>query len=301
MALRERGADVVVRDLAELMIDDTNGYPERGASTTAIGDLPSALDKKGEISQRLEGRSLAVFLDYDGTLTPVVDDPAQASLSQETREIIKRLAAYCTVGIISGRDLADVQRLVGIEGIVYAGSHGFDIITAYGTYLEEGRWQRFLPVLDQAEATLRASLKDIPGARVERKRFAIAVHFRAVDDTHLEAVEERVDRVAAQQPELRRSGGKKIFELRPDIDWNKGKAMLSMLEALDLRSGDVVPLFIGDDVTDEDAFRAIRERGIGIVVGSEERQTAAHYALPDPTGVRTFLEGLITLATEGSP
>jgi alpha,alpha-trehalase len=185
--------------------------------------------------------------------------------------------------------------MVAIEGVVYAGSHGFDVAGPGASHRGQERWDRFLPSLDHAEKDLLRSLANIPGSRVERKRFAIAVHHRAMDDAYLEELEERVEQVAARQPELRKSTGKKIFELRPDIDWDKGTALLSLLEALDNDTGEVVPLFIGDDVTDEDAFRAIRERGIGIVVGDDERQSAAHYALRDPGEVRVFLETLIAL------
>jgi len=294
-ALKERGADVVVQDLAELGMGGAKGSPQPQATTRAMRDLPSAIENEQEIGHHLEGRTLAVFLDYDGTLTPIVAHPSDAVLPVDTREIVKRLATYCTVAVISGRDLADVRDMVSIEGIAYAGSHGFDIVGADGTHRDEKRWQRFLPALDHAEKELQRSLEDIPGARVERKRFAIAVHYRGMDDSYLETLEQRVDQVAAQEPELRKSGGKKVFELRPNVDWDKGKALLSLLEALGLDSGEVVPLFIGDDVTDEDAFQAIRDRGIGIVVGDDERQTAAHYALYDPGEVRPFLEALLTL------
>ena len=293
--LKARGAHVVVPDLAQLRVQGTNPSPEPGADVQAIRDLPSALENQQEIGRYLEGRTLAVFLDYDGTLTPIVAHPSEAVLPEDTREVVKRLAAHCTVAVISGRDLADVRDMVAIEGIVYAGSHGFDVVGADGTHRDEKRWQRFLPALDHAEKELQRSLEDIHGVRVERKRFAIAVHYRAMDDAYLEALEERVNEVAAQEPDLRKSGGKKVFELRPNIDWGKGKALLSLLETLDISSGDVMPLFIGDDVTDEDAFRAIRDRGIGIVVGDDERPTAAHYALHDPGEVRAFLETLIAL------
>ena len=294
-ALKERGADVVVQDLAELGMGGAKGSPQPQATTRAMRDLPSAIENEQEIGHHLEGRTLAVFLDYDGTLTPIVAHPSDAVLPEDTREVVKRLATYCTVAVISGRDLADVRDMVSIEGIAYAGSHGFDIVGADGTHRDEKRWQRFLPALDHAEKELQRSLEDIPGARVERKRFAIAVHYRGMDDSYLETLEQRVDQVAAQEPELRKSGGKKVFELRPNVDWDKGKALLSLLDALGLGDGEVVPLFIGDDVTDEDAFRAIRDRGIGIIVGDDERQTAAHYALYDPGEVRTFLEALLTL------
>jgi trehalose 6-phosphate phosphatase len=264
-------------------------------SSSAIKDLPYALESEREISWRLHQGKPAVFLDYDGTLTPIVDDPAQALLPLETRQVVQRLAGLCTAAIISGRDLDDVREMVRIEGIAYAGSHGFDIIGPDGQHRQQERWQDFLEPLDTAQEELRRWVKGIPGARVERKRFAVAVHYRAVDAALVDELEERVNTVVSRHPQLRKTGGKKIFELRPDVDWDKGKALLFLLEALGLPAGRTVPVFIGDDVTDEDGFRAISNSGITIVVGQEDRHTQAHYTLRDPEETRAFLEMLVKL------
>ena len=297
--LKKHGADMVVHDLAELRFGEASTGSDPEAAATSLRDLPSALTKK--TFRRLREHKLVIFLDYDGTLTPIVEDPAQAILPEKTRDVIRQLARHWTVAIISGRDLADVRSLVGIDDIVYAGSHGFDIAGPRDSYRNQEPGQRFLPALERAETRLRELLKDIPGARIERKRFTIAVHYRQVRKPHLPEVEQLVNQVLADQPSLRKSLGKKVFEIRPDVDWDKGKALLSLLEAVSISSGDAVPLFIGDDITDEDGFRAIRERGIGIAVGSEERPTAAHYKLKDTDEVREFLEGLVTLAEERVP
>src|SRR4029450_3453680 len=98
-----------------------------------VRDLPSALERANEIRSLLSVRRLAVFLDYDGTLTPIVERPEDALLPAETRAAIERLAALAPVAIVSGRDLADVRRLMGIEGITYAGSHGFDVLLPDGS------------------------------------------------------------------------------------------------------------------------------------------------------------------------
>lgn len=339
-ALREAGADLVVTDLGELSVEPPAGAPTEppveapaetptepsteaptGASTrppTADGrpirTLPSALDRWEEIARRLSGRRLAIFLDYDGTLTPIVDDPDEALLPDATRETLRRLARRFPVAVVSGRDLADVRDRVGLEGLHYAGSHGFDI---EGPDLRRQRGEAYLPALDAAREELAERLADIPGARVERKRFAIAVHHRRTPAEREAEVAERVAEVAAAHPELRRSAGKKVHELRPDVEWDKGRALLWLLDALDLEDEDVLPVYIGDDVTDEDAFRALRERaggpeprerdreggpepgdrggGLALVVRGEDdrRSTLAGYALEDPEAVRRFLEMLL--------
>ena len=280
-----RFADVVVRDLDEVRV--------AGQRTT--DSLPSALDRMEEIERRLRGRRPAVFLDYDGTLTPIVPRPEDARISEEMRQAVKELAARCPVAIVSGRDLRDVRQLAGVEEIFYAGSHGFDIAGPAGRKMEFQLGTDYLPALDKAEQALHEHLGDIEGAQVERKKFAIAVHFRRVTENRFREVEQAVEEVLAANQGLRKTGGKKIFELRPDIDWDKGKALLWLLEQLDLDGPEVLPLYLGDDLTDEDALRELQGRGLGILVRDEERPTAAAYALEDPDEVRRFLQQLTDL------
>lgn len=121
---------------------------------------------------------------------------------------------------------------------------------------------------------------------------AVAVHYRLVDGRQVPHVAEVVDSVAAGYPGLRVTGGKKIFELRPCLEWDNGRAVLWLLRALKLDLAAVCPIYIGDDETDEDAFEALAECGIGILVRDGPRETAARYALDDPEDVRRFLEGL---------
>ncbi|MCU0589229.1 MAG: trehalose-phosphatase [Syntrophobacteraceae bacterium] len=285
-ALLENGAHWVVEDLSEVCV--------AGDAETAE-PLPSALDELEALSRRAGGKRIAVFLDYDGTLTPIVETPDQAVMAEDMREAVMELSSHCPVGIISGRDLEDVQDKVGIRSIVYAGSHGFDITGPKGLQVEHTVGEEFLPALDRAEQSLFRSLGSIEGLIVERKKFAIAIHYRRVDPAGVERVEAVVDEVAASHPELRKSYGKKIFELQPRMDWHKGKALLSLLGALKLDRPDVLPFYIGDDVTDEDAFRALEGRGIGIVVRDLPYETAAAYSLRDPGEVRGFLLQLIPL------
>jgi trehalose-phosphatase len=278
-------ADVVVKDLAEVGVD--------GQRTT--GGLPSALERMEEIEHRLRGRRPAVFLDYDGTLTPIVPRPEDARISEEMRQTVKKLAARCPVAIVSGRDLQDVRQLAGIEEIFYAGSHGFDIAGPADRKMEFQQGTDYLPALDKAEQALHGRLENIEGAQVERKKFAIAVHFRRVAENRVPEVEQAVEAVLARSKGLRKTGGKMIFELRPDIDWDKGKALRWLLEKLELDGRDVFPLYLGDDLTDEDALRELQGRGLGILVRDEERPTAAAYALEDPDEVRRFLQRLTDL------
>jgi alpha,alpha-trehalase len=258
--------------------------------------LPSALEHVQEIAGAGD-RSLAIFLDYDGTLTPIVRHPEKAFLSDSTRQTLRTLAMQAPVAILSGRELEDVRKRVAIDGIVYAGSHGFDI--AGPRRLRRQEAIAFLPALDAAEKELREKLAGIAGALIERKRFSIATHYRNVNESDFPKLERAVSEVAAQHRELRRMEGKKVYELLPCTDWDKGKAVLWLLERLGLERAGVRPIYIGDDRTDEDAFRALQQRGVGIVVSEEPRATAANYSLKDPTEVERFLRELGAAAVAG--
>lgn len=278
-ALKQAGADRVVGDLREL-------------DRSAPGGGPNVQ----QIAERLSGKPLALFLDYDGTLTPIVRRPEDATLSDSMRELLLELAKHHTVAIVSGRDLRDVQAMVGLQNLVYAGSHGFDIHGPDGLEMQQEEASQTLPQLDSAERELTHKLEEISGARVERKRFAIAIHYREVDrEQDVEQIEQAVDEVLRAHPELRKRTGKKIFELQPDVDWDKGHAVRWLVETLHL-GNDVIVVYIGDDVTDEDAFRAVRsrDRGVGIRVGeTPSEETRAHYVVRDCGEVQRLLQSLI--------
>ena len=253
--------------------------------------IPSALNRLGEILAPARDKRIAMFLDYDGTLTPIVSHPEDAWLSDSMRRALRELAARMPVAILSGRDLDDVRRRVDIAGIVYAGSHGFDIAGPHGLRRQMG--SEFLPKLDTANKELQQALDGISGARVERKRLSIATHYRNVKEENVPRVKQAVGEVAWRHRELRKMTGKKVHELQPDIDWDKGRALMWLLETLALEGGNIFPIYIGDDRTDEDAFRVLKQRGIGILVSEKPRFTAARYLLRDPAEVERFLQVLI--------
>jgi trehalose-phosphatase len=257
--------------------------------------LPSALDHLDEVVEEVGERRPAVFLDYDGTLTPIVEHPDLAVLSDEVRAAVAALAEETVVAVLSGRDAADVRDKIALDGIYYAGSHGFDVVGPDGRRLGGGelaRFDRYLEPLAAAADEVAERLAGIPGANVERKRFAVAVHYRQVDPADVPAVDEAVRGVGERHPELRTTGGKMIHEFRPDVDWDKGRALLFLLERMGLGADDWLPFYLGDDLTDEDGFEALQGRGIGIVVGRDGPGSHARYLLEDPEEVRVLLERL---------
>lgn len=284
--LEHHGADIVVRDLSEI---DADAVPRRRSTA----ELPSALERLEEIGRWFQGGAAVVFLDYDGTLTPIVKRPEDADLDDSVRDALKSLARKCFVAIVSGRGLSDVRQRVGLDRLTYAGSHGFEIDGPDRERIRSEKGAETLPALDAAEEALQRRLEGIRGAQVERKKYSIAVHYRRVAEDQTPGVEKIVDEVLADHSGLRKGRGKKVFELQPDIEWDKGRAVVWLQEKLDLGGDRTRPIYIGDDVTDEDAFLALHERGVGIVVhGGEDRPTYAGYGLTDPEEVRRFLRKL---------
>ncbi len=294
-ALKEAGAQIVVGDPSELRFT-----PAEGLTLKTIASLPLAREREEEIGLRLAGTAPAVFLDYDGTLTPIVEDHTQAFLPEETRAALVELARHCPVAIVSGRDLATLRGLVGLEQVYYAGSHGFEIRGPSGWQESLDRGVEALPEIDAAEGELRARLAPVAGSAVERKRFSIAAHYRRVAAADVPRVEAVVDEVLAGRRGLRKGHGKKVFEVQPEIDWNKGRAVQWLLERLALDRAGILPVYAGDDITDEDAFRTLAGAGLTLVVrGPDDRATAADYALADSDDVRRFLAFLTARARGG--
>lgn len=262
-----------------------------------VEDIPSALDDFDDLAARLDGRTPAIFLDYDGTLTPIVDRPEMAILSDTGRDVVRSVADALPVAVVSGRDRGDVEILVGLDNVIYAGSHGFDIVVPSGKPIDIGEVGDVEPILDAVEADLHKGLDPIDGALIERKAFSIACHYRLVAEADYPAFRQVLDDVAATHSGIKEKPGKKVFEFQPDIDWDKGKCVLALLEALNLDDPDHMPMFFGDDVTDEDAFRALQDRGLCVVVSPREddatgRRSHAAYRAEDPEEVLELLRRL---------
>jgi len=258
----------------------------------AVAALPDAIRHWDDIAARLRGRRLVVFLDFDGTLAPIVERPELARLDAGLRHVIARLAERAWVAIVSGRDRDDVAARVGLEGVIYAGNHGFDIAGPPARPLRHRIGAEFTGALDAAEAELKRRLGD--DVTIERKRASIAVHYRRLPEARIPALAATVEAVVAGRPELRLKGGKKVFEIVPRLDWDKGRAVLWLLDALGFERDAAV--VIGDDVTDEDAFAAIADKGLGIIVdGASERRSAARYRLEDCAAVGHLLERVTAL------
>jgi trehalose 6-phosphate phosphatase len=266
---------------------------------STVRELPDALQDEELFVQRMAGRRPAVFLDYDGVLTPIVDRPEDALISEGMRSTVRALAGRCPVCVVSGRDRQVVQELMGIDDLVVAGSHGFDIWSPSEGTIAHDASSGFEDLIAEVTDRLRAELGSIRGAVVEPKRASVAVHYRLAEPQEQTRIGAVVDTLLAERPEqLKVTPGKMVYELQPKIDWDKGRAVLYLLETLGLDTADVVPVYLGDDITDEDAFRVLHGLGVGIIVGHADdpevadRATAADFVLASTTEVEQFLTTL---------
>ena len=227
-------------------------------------------------------RPLYVFLDYDGTLAPIAERPENAVFDPAMRARLEQLSDRHRTAVISGRGLDDLVPRVALTGIFYAGSHGIELRHPDG---HEERQTAAEAASDQLAALARLleqRLGGIEGLQLERKRFGVAVHYRRAARAAETLVTTAVEEAAATFAGLKVKAGKKVFEFVPALDWDKGKALHWILAAAGLDRAAVHPLYIGDDLTDEDAFRAIDGWGTAIVVGDEgPRCTAAQLKLAD--------------------
>lgn len=290
LRLREGGADWIVRDMAELSAERMARYWAERADAR-----PNMLRSWQDLATMRAGRPLAVFLDYDGTLTTVIDRPELAQLDPAMRETLDKLKDTWPTFIITGRGLEHIQRLVGIETLWYAASHGYDIASPAGTPGSFKVAPDLEPAIHRAAGELLKATRTMPGVLVEDKGLSIAVHYRRLRVERIPELEYIVDCTLVRYPALKKGHGKMVFQLRPAVDWDKGKALLWLLESNGL--DDAFPIYIGDDITDEDAFSALVERGLGVLVTDIPKPTMARYSLQDPFEVRLFLERLIR-ATE---
>lgn len=290
--LVKAGADQCVRDLKEF----------HSRETELICDF---LQRQGEaifpynqeVFDVLRQKRPAIFLDYDGTLTPIVARPEDALLDKEMRDILRELSDLFTVAVVTGRDKEDVEVLVGLDEIIYAGSHGYIISGPNGLQMEHPDSAKIIPVLDAMEQELRVTLKGrTEGTQIDRKRYAIGIHYRNARPQDEGLVFSIARQMLEKFPGYKIGEGKKIVEIKPDLDWHKGKAVEWILDALKLSDrSDILPVFIGDDITDEDAFEALREKGMGILVGGHGQKTHAAYALKNVFQVKACFRKLIEM------
>lgn len=260
------------------------------------------LSKADLPARKLHNRFVYLFLDYDGTLSPIVKTPDKAVMPKKTKIILRRLAERRDVklAIISGRALDDVKRRIGMRDVVYVGNHGFEI-EGPKIKFSNPTPPRYRKMLERIKERLWKKLSAIRGVFIEDKGFSLSVHYRKArgkDVSKVETIFYETMIVDEVRESVRTRPGKKVLEIRPPVSWDKGKAVLWLLArqkfTLGRTGSRILPIYLGDDVTDEDAFKALRNKGITVFVGRPKKSSAEFY-LKNTQDVVSFLESILKL------
>lgn len=280
-------------------------YPTRQWTDDSVGSYDTGLwrglgfhrkmmdylfDRTEKVLKKLRvAKRIFVFLDYDGTLTPIVSHPRDAYLSEETKHLLLRIKKNprTLLAIVSGRSLRDIRGRVGLKGIYYIGNHGLEIFgPKQGTSWSVSK--KNIQFLGGIRDRLNDRFRDVEGVLVEDKGCVLAVHYRNADPRWVPSI------LIELKQEMMNSAasfclgfGKYVFEVRPNSSVNKGVAVLGLLNHVE--PGGVLPIYIGDDQTDEDAFKALKGKGVTIFVGSPALSSARYY-VKDPSEVSQFLK-----------
>jgi trehalose-phosphatase len=240
-----------------------------------------------------QARRVNLFFDYDGTLTPIVSRPDLALCPPEVKKFLAQLrdSPRVFVAIISGRSLEDLYGLIGVPGITYVGNHGLEIRNPAGIRKKNPSAGRQKDMTRIAKS-LKTALGNLPGIFFEDKKAILAVHYRLVPKAYHERVSQEMEEVAKEWgSQWRVTRGKMVFEVQPQADFHKGKAVRNLLIAPPAPG--LLPFYFGDDQTDEDAFRFLRGKGIPVFVGPPETLSEAEFFLANPAEVAEFMKRFI--------
>ncbi len=228
------------------------------------------------------GKQPAFFFDFDGTLVNIAATPGDVRLKMITRQILEGIAEEYPVGVISGRKLDELKRLVGIRGLYYSGNHGVEIEGAGLDFVEpvSARSSAYITSLGKSMASALSKFSP----RINSKKYSVSVHYRNVEKSLVRGLLRRVDELL-EEPLLKRQievfHGKKVVEIKAPVDWDKGKAIELICRKIGRNS---VPVFFGDDTTDEYGFRAVNKiGGVSVFVGKRHRQTDAGFWVKSPS------------------
>ncbi|MDS1113586.1 trehalose-phosphatase [Gordonia westfalica] len=289
--LRRHGADAVLEHPADI---------RTRLGGARISTMPDAVTYLEHLNAIAVARRPAVFLDFDGTLSEIVDDPAVATLVDGAREALARLSELCPVAIISGRDLPDIRQRVGMPGLWYAGCHGLELVGPNGEHRVNDVARESTSAVLAATADLRQRFADLPGVLIEPKQYSVAVHFRNADPALADDILAGARGIGAQHG-LRALPGRMVLELRPDVEWDKGRAVDWILHQVGAADVESIPIYFGDDLPDEDAFDRVATDGLGVVVRADEnrnRRTAAQFAVESPAAIPAVLGRIADLIAE---
>lgn len=254
-------------------------------------------DHYKKLKERLTDKNIMLFLDYDGTLTPIVETPGRAVLCDETRGLLNKMSnsRKLKLAFISGRSLADIKNRVGLRNVIYSGNHGLEI-EGPKIKFKSPVSPRYKVILGQIKMDLSKKFSKIRGVILEDKGLSLSIHYRQVDKKRIPQIKTIFHETVILylvRNKIKIKSGKMVLEVRPPTGWDKGKVVLWLLarQIFSAQKGMVFPIYIGDDASDEDAFKALKNRGLTIFVG-KPKESYAQYYLKNPKEVIDFLRGM---------
>lgn len=239
---------------------------------------------------------LLIVSDFDGTLAELVDRPEHATLHAAAPRVLNQLAALyprVRLGFLSGRVLTDLAKRLdlGQNGIILGGNHGVELSGA-GLDWTHPASLAARPRLQELAALLRQATSHISGTTIEDKGVSLTLHYRRVPAARQPALLAAVEALELPK-DIARHAGKHVIEFRPQVDWHKGHALRRIMQRLGIPASTVV--YLGDDLTDEDAFRVLKSTGITIHVGHESANSHARLQAHDPADAVQFLKALVEM------
>ena len=256
--------------------------------------------KNGEIlteirKKILSRKKIILFSDYDGTLTPIVKVPSQAVLSVTMRKLLINLNhnAHGSFGIVTGREHEDINKLLGIKNVLIISNHGFRITDGKKTWIHPGV-KRFETISKEIFIALEKALKNYKGVLVQNKKLSLTVNYRNMSGQTLPGIRKAVRHaLKVYDGEIKITSGKKVIEARPNVDWDKGKAVLKILNTKGARYRQKSIIYMGDDLTDEDVFKALDRSSITIHVG-KKKNSSARFFVKNTHDIQKFLEWIVS-------
>ena len=263
-----------------------------------------ALPLQSALALRLGGTPLSVLLDIDGTLAPIAPRPEQAKVPADTCKALEDLIEIpgAHVAVVSGRSVKDARRMVPLTGLGVIGNHGFEVLGETGEVISEPAAHSYVEAVRSAARRLAGLPKEIHGVVLEDKHWTLSVHYRLAARPAIPRIRDTVDQLAKELG-LKVTRGKEVLELRPPLEVNKGTAAVIWVKRLGMSASASV-VYIGDDRTDEDAFRELRAafpRAVTIRVGDPDHgdTTAAEFRVETTSEVKDFLVALAEFRRAG--
>jgi trehalose 6-phosphate phosphatase len=283
-----------------------NTYPSPNAKASNTGTAMTEtyplhlssrqLDIWNNISGKLHSASeIELFLDYDGTITPIRSTPEEALLSPDTIHLLERLIQLpgLRLTIVTGRSMKDIRRLIPFENIGFIANHGFHIYQNREEWIHPDAVSTH-QTLHQLHTILQTVLNKFKNAYLEDKQFTLSLHYRNVSIQDQIIFKEMARKTIWEfDPKLVITEGKEVLEVRPPVDWGKGYAVMEILK-MPQHDTHALQMYIGDDTTDEHAFQVLQQSAITIHVGKTSR-TFAQYYVNDVDEVLQILKMIITL------